>query len=620
MEPDSTSTSTSSGASDRDRSGPTTVFMPGADRLADRRMGAASPEEMAWGSQSLAGLSDAVIMMVDDEQLAIEMTEAFLEGAGYRHFVWTTEAENAIELMRRKRPSLLLLDLSMPKVSGMQILKIMRGDDVLCHIPVIVLTSTLDPDVKLQALSMGAMDFLSKPVDPSELALRIRNTLAATVYRDYLAQHDPLTALPNKLCYKEAVKSALSRGSGKGALIHIGVDQLGSVNDAMGRAVGDQLVQRIGRRLGSCVETEGAGALGRAEDQPTLYRFDGDEFAVLVPYMEDLETAAAFISRLLDAASTSFNRGGAKEMFVTSSIGVAVFPDDGAELDTLLTNAGLAMRHAKRSGRQSYAFFSAELNDKAVRMLSRSADLRMAYTHEQVDLLFQPRVDTATSTLSGAQAIVRWCHPSGEVFLGDAVLSLAATAEMSMALTEWMLRQLRDQTGAWRAAGLQPPRVGVTFDLDQLTLARVCDILRAGIRGGLQPQCLAVEFRGGPDVDPPQADLDVLAGLKRMGVRFVLDDFGGPGSSLLQLRWLPVDDVKIHGQFFQPAEADRDGAPLAIALLAMARQLGLLTIATGIVHRLQLDLLESQQCDEYQGPLAGPPMAPAEFAKRWLTA
>jgi EAL domain-containing protein (putative c-di-GMP-specific phosphodiesterase class I) len=160
----------------------------------------------------------------------------------------------------------------------------------------------------------------------------------------------------------------------------------------------------------------------------------------------------------------------------------------------------------------------------------------------------------------------------------------------------------------------------VTFDLDQLTLARVCDILRAGIRGGLQPQCLAVEFRGGPDVDPPQADLDVLAGLKRMGVRFVLDDFGGPGSSLLQLRWLPVDDVKIHGQFFQPAGADRDGAPLAIALLAMARQLGLLTIATGIVHRLQLDLLESQQCDEYQGPLAGPPMAPAEFAKRWLTA
>jgi len=150
MKPDSTS------ATGSESSGPNTVFMPGAERLVDRRMGAASPEKTVWGNQSLAGLSDAVIMMVDDEQLAIEMTEAFLEGAGYRHFVWTSQAEAAVELMQSKRPSLLLLDLSMPKVSGMQILKIMRNDTVLCHLPVIVLTSTHDPQVKLQALSLGA--------------------------------------------------------------------------------------------------------------------------------------------------------------------------------------------------------------------------------------------------------------------------------------------------------------------------------------------------------------------------------------------------------------------------------------------------------------------------------
>ena len=616
MEPDSTS-AIGSGSS-----GPNTVFMPGAERLVDRRMGAASPEEMVWGSQPLAGLSDAVIMMVDDEQLAIEMTEAFLEGAGYRNFVWTSQAEAAVELMQSKRPSLLLLDLSMPKVSGMQILKIMRNDDVLCHIPVIVLTSTHDPDVKLQALSLGAMDFLSKPVDPSELALRIRNTLAATVYRDYLAQHDPLTSLPNKLCYKEAVKAALSRSGrkAKGALIHIGVDHLGSVNDAMGRAVGDQLVQRIGKRLAHSVEAEGAAALGRVDDHPTLYRFDGDEFAVLLPKMEDIETAAGFISRLLDAASTSFNRGGAQEMFVTCSIGVAVYPDDGFEFDALVTNAGLAMRHAKRSGRQTYAFFSTELNEKAVRTLSRGADLRMAFTRDQVELLYQPRVDAATRALTGAQAIVRWSHPSGEVFQGDGVLDLAATTEMSMALTEWMLQQLRDQTRAWRAAASRLTRVGVTVDLDQLTLPQVCDILRAGIRGGLQPQYLAVEFRGGADVEPTQEDLETLAGLKKVGLRFVLDQFGGPDSSLLQLRWLPVDEVKIHPLFFQPAGTHRDGGPLAAALLALARQLGLLSIATGIETERQLNLIEAQQYDEYQGQLIGSPMTADVFAKKWLVA
>lgn len=617
MDPDSTVTSTSAGSS-----GPPTVFMPGDDRLPDRRMGAVTPEEMVWAHESLTGLTEAIIMMVDDEQLNIEMTEAFLEDAGYRNFVSTNQAEEAVELMRSERPSLLLLDLSMPKVNGMQILNLMRGDAALRHVPVIVLTSTHDPQVKLQALSLGAMDFLSKPVDPSELALRIRNTLAATVYRDYLAQHDPLTALPNKLRYKEAVKAVLARPHrrrNKGALIHIGVDRLGSVNDAMGRSVGDQLMQRISKRLASCVEAECADAGGGPEDRPTLYRFDGDEFAVLLPHMEGVETTAGFINRLLDAASTSFNRGGAQEIFVTCSIGVAVFPDDGQEIDILVTNAGLAMRHAKSAGRHTYEFYSSELNEKAVRTLTRGADLRMAFTRNQVEMLYQPRIHTLTGNLAAAQAVVRWTHPTGEVFEGDAVLDMAATSEMSMALVEWMLLQLRDQTKAWRSDALRLPRVGVTVSLDHLTLPQLFDIVRKGIRGGLQPQYLAVEFRGGVDVDPGPDNLESFAGLKKMGVRFVLDQFGGPHSSLLQLHRLPVDEIKLHQLFFQ-AVSGRDPALLTAATLAMARGMGLHSIATGIDNQRQLALLEGPICDQYQGTLAGPPLKAAAFAKKWMTA
>ncbi|MDB5942633.1 MAG: hypothetical protein JWQ13_2199 [Ramlibacter sp.] len=618
MDPDTTG-STTGGTTGS--SGPHTVFMPGDDRLPDRRMGAVTPKQMVWAHESLAGLTQATIMMVDDEQLNIEMTEAFLEDAGYRHFVSTTKAEEAVELMRSKRPSLLLLDLSMPKVNGMQILDIMRNDAALRHVPVIVLTVTHDPQVKLQALSLGAMEFLSKPVDPSELALRIRNTLAATVYRDYLAQHDPLTALPNKVRYKDAVKATLARPPKrrhKGALIHIGVDQLASVNDAMGRAVGDQLMQRISKRLASCVEAEGAAAAGNGQDKPTLYRFDGDEFAVLLPRLEDVETTAGFINRLLDAASTSFNRGGTREIFVTCSIGVAVFPDDGCEIDMLVTNAGLAMRHAKSSGRHTYEFFSEELNEKAVRTLTRGADLRMAFTRNQVELLYQPRVHTATGRLTGAQAIVRWAHPSGEVFDGDAVLDMAATAEMSMTLIEWMLQHLRDQTKAWRADALRLPRVGVTVCLDQLSLAQVCEILRKGIRAGLQPQSLAVEFRGGADIEPTAQDIESFAGLKKMGLHFVLDQFGGPGSSLLQLGRLPIDEIKIHPLFFQSG-AGRDKAPLAAATVAMAHSMGLRSIATGIDDARQLAWLQAQHCDEYQGPLIGSAVDAEKFARKWMT-
>lgn len=601
--------------------GPNTVFMPGDERLADWRMGAVTPEALVWAQESLTGLTEATIMMVDDEQLNIEMTEVFLEDAGYRNFVSTTQADEAVELMRSKRPSLLLLDLSMPRVNGMQILQLMRDDAMLRHVPVIVLTSTHDPQVKLQALSLGAMDFLSKPVDPSELALRIRNTLAATVYRDYLAQHDPLTALPNKLRYRDAVKAVLERvpkRRHKGALIHIGVDRLASVNDAMGRAVGDQLMQRISKRLASCVETEGADARGDPQDRPTLYRFDGDEFAVLLPAMEAVETAAGFINRLLDAASTSFNRGGAQEIFVTCSIGVAVFPDDGRELDILVTNAGLAMRHAKGSGRHTYEFYTEELNERAVRLLTRGADLRMAFTRDQVEMLYQPRLHTLTSSLAGAQGIARWTHPSGEVYQGDAVLDMAATSEMSMALTEWMLNQLRDQTKAWRAAALRLPRVGITVSLDQMTLLQLFDILRKGIRAGLQPQYLAVDFRGGADIEPSQESLETFAGLKKMGVRFGLDQFGGPSSSLLALRRLPVEEVRIHPLVFQ--DGSRDGGPLAAATIAMARNMGLRAVATGIGSEAQRARLEAQRCDEFQGPLVGPPLKAAAFAKKWMAA
>jgi diguanylate cyclase (GGDEF)-like protein len=601
--------------------GPNTVFMAGDDRLADRRLGAVTPEALVWAHGSLSGLTEATIMMVDDEQLNIDMTEAFLEDAGYRHFVSTNKAEDAVDLIRIKCPSLLLLDLSMPKVNGMQILDAMRNDSVLRHVPVIVLTSTHDPQVKLQALSLGAMDFLSKPVDPSELALRIRNTLAATVYRDYLAQHDPLTALPNKLRYKEAVKAALARParrSSKGALIHIGVDRLGSVNDAMGRAVGDQLMQRISKRLSSCVESEGADTGASTQDKPSLYRFDGDEFAVLLPQMEDVEIAAGFINRLLDAASTSFNRGGAQEIFVTCSIGVAVFPDDGRELDILVTNAGLAMRHAKTSGRHTYEFFSSELNDRAVRTLTRGADLRMAITRNQVELLYMARVHTATGSLSGAQAMARWTHRSGEAIEGDAMLEMAATSEMSMALTEWMLLSLREQTKSWRTASLRIPRIGVPVCLSQLSLPQVCDILRKAIRGGLQPQYLSVEFHGGADVDPGPESVAAFAGLKKMGVHFVLDGFGGDNSCLLQLRQLPVDEIKIHPLCFRPAVPAP--VPLTGAIIAMVRSLGLRSIATGIEDGRQLDALEVQQCDQYQGPLLGPPLAAEAFARKWMSA
>ena len=596
-------------------------LLTGESKFSSPRMNAVCPGEAVWSQRSVGSVADALIMMVDDELLNIEMTQVLLEEAGYRHFVSTDEPETAIPRMRANPPGVLLLDLSMPKVGGMQILEAMRADPVLCHIPVIVMTSTTDALVKLQALSKGAMDFLQKPVDPSELTLRIRNTLAATAYRDFLAYHDPLTGLPNKLRYIETLRSALAADAGgvaPGALLHIGVDNFSAIKDALGRAVLDHLLKRIGKRLANCVETEADDALSNEKGNPTLYRVGSGEFAIFIPYLHNMEMAAAFISKLLEAAATGFNPGGDQEIFVSCSVGVAVFPHDGLDPDVLMSNAGLALRHAKQSGRQTYEFFSPDLNERAVKKLSLGADLRRAFARDELELLYQPRIDVVSGKLMSAESVVRWNQPQGQPLQGDSLLELAATSEMSLVMVDWVLNQMIHDLRAWRAAGHEIVPVGVNVSLKQLPLAQLMESVRNAIRAGLRPEFLCLELHEASTLDSRQEDVESFAGLKQMGVRLALDHFGAGHSSLIQLRRFPIDEIKVDPLFFDSIEENKDNAAIVTAMMAMARSLGLTFVATGITASAQLAFLKAQQCDQCQGSLFDEPMEAGEFAMKWL--
>lgn len=595
--------------------------LPGQNSFSMTQINPASPGNAAWGQRPVGGVADALIMMVDDELLNIEMTQALLADAGYRQFVATPEPETAIAAMRAKPPSVLLLDLAMPKVDGMEILDTMRADPLLCHIPVIVMTGTTDAQVKLQALSKGAMDLLQKPVDPSELTLRIRNTLAAAAYRDVLAYHDPLTGLPNKLRYMQALRSGLAAAAAdgyRGALLHVGIDDFSAIHDALGRVAVDHLLKRIGTRLANCVETEADGALSSERGNPTLYCVDGGEFAIFIPCLYNVEMAAGFISKLLEAAATSFNSGGAQEIFVTCSIGVAVFPDDGVDPDVLMNNAGLAMRHAGESGKQGYEFFSPDLNKRAVNKLSVGADLRRAFSRDELELLYQPRIDVASGKLRGAEAVVRWNQSQGRQLQGDSLLELAATSEMSLVMADWVFDQLLQQTRAWRAAGYGIVPLGVNVSLKRLPLAQLMESVRNAIKAGLRPEFLCLELHEASTLDSRQEDVQSLLGLKQMGVRLALDHFGAGHSSLIQLRRFPIDEIKVDPLFFDKIEENKDNAAIVTAMIAMARSLGLTFVATGIAESAQLAFLKARHCDQCQGSLFDEPMTAAEFALKWL--
>ncbi|MGB5607042.1 MAG: diguanylate cyclase, partial [Gammaproteobacteria bacterium] len=305
-----------------------------------------------------AGLiANATIMMVDDEPINMEVVQTYLEEAGYRNFITISESKRALEIIRQKDPDVILLDLVMPLVTGFDILEILRGDAELKHIPVIVLTSSDDSETKLKALHLGATDFLAKPVDSSELSLRLRNTLAAKAYQDHLTYYDSLTGLPNRRRFSDRLAMALehSRQTGvSGGVLHIDLDRFKQINDTLGHTVGDALLKAVADRLE--LRLRGGDAVGRFREDDiriSLSRLGGDEFTVLLPTIDSAESAARIARRILNALSESFDING-HELFVTPSIGISVYPNDGDDIDTLLKHADIAMYHAKQHGRNCY--------------------------------------------------------------------------------------------------------------------------------------------------------------------------------------------------------------------------------------------------------------------------
>ncbi len=599
--------------------GPGITFLRGRQKLTGTAMEKLSITGDSFPAKSGFEAVDSVIMIVDDELLNIEMTQAFLQEAGYSRFISTNESEHAVELMRRDPPHVLLLDLSMPKVGGIQILAALREDEQLRHIPVIVLTSSADGPTKLQALGLGAMDFLAKPVDPSELALRLRNTLAASAHRDYLINHDALTELPNRPSYvrevERAVKTAALRHHGC-ALLHIGVDRLSQLQDAMGRVAGDILLQRMAKRLRYCVEGAQGGELGQLEEQyPRLYRFDSDEFAVVVPFLDEIESAAGLITSLMEATATRVKIGG-NQIFVTASLGVAVYPLDGDTPAELTKNASLAMRHARLTG-NTYEFFTRDLKERAVRALLIGADIRRALVRNELSMLYQPKIDIGTGFLMGAEASLRWTQTDGTVIEGNQIFRMASTSDMAIALTEWMLAEATRQTAHWQSAGLSMVPLGIKLSLRVLTVPQIMEVVSVAVIRGAKAKFLCLELSSLSALDDAEAVSRMTLKLREWGFRVALDNFGTADATLSDLSGLSLDEIKLDACFMK-MDAGPQNAAVLRATLALARELLINCVVTGVQTAGQLSFLKEIKADQCQGRLFNNPMPAAEFALKWL--
>ena len=406
----------------------------------------------------------------------------------------------------------------------------------------------------------------------------------------HLAQHDFLTGLPNRVLLTERLTQAIRlacRRRKQVALLFLDVDHFKHINDSLGHAVGDQLLESAARRLESCV---------RATD--TVCRQGGDEFVILLAEIEKPHDAAQIAEKLLAALALPHLVDG-HELHVTLSIGISVYPDDSVSSDAVLQNADTAMYHAKSCGRNNYQFFKADMNTRAVRRLAVESNLRRAIQRQEFVLFYQPQIAMASGVLTGAEALIRWLDPDLGLISPAQFIPVAEECGLIVPIGRWVMREACRQVKAWLAAGLCAVPVAVNVSAvefrDKSFLPGVAQILE---ETGLAAHYLEVELTEGVIMHNAQASASALDALKAMGVKLAIDDFGTGYSSLSYLQRFPIDTLKIDQSFVRDVATDADAAAIVSAVIGMGQGLRLRVIAEGVETQPQADFLLARQCAE----------------------
>jgi diguanylate cyclase (GGDEF)-like protein/PAS domain S-box-containing protein len=428
---------------------------------------------------------------------------------------------------------------------------------------------------------------------------------AMTLKMSYLAQHDSLTDLPNRILLNDRLSEAIAlsrRYRRQLAVLFLDLDRFKHINDSLGHIVGDGLLQSVGRRLFTCV---------RSSD--TVSRFGGDEFVVLLWEVKHARDAAITADKILQALREP-HQIMQHDLHITASIGIVTFPDDGTDAETLLKKADVAMYHAKDTGRDSYQFFKSEMNVRAMERQSLEGSLRHAIERCEMSLHYQPKMDLATSAIIGVEALIRWCHPQRGLVPPGQFIAIAEDCGLIVPIGRWVLREACRQARVWQLAGLPPTCMAVNISAVELRapgfVAGVRTILR---ETDLEPRYLELELTETVLMEDSRSVADVLKQLKDIGVLLALDDFGTGYSSLSYLKRFPIDALKIDQSFVRDLTTDEDDAGIVTAMIGMGKSLHMRVVAEGVETREQLALLQEYGCPQAQGYYFSRPVPAVDF-------
>jgi len=421
---------------------------------------------------------------------------------------------------------------------------------------------------------------------------------------EYLSQHDVLTGLPNRVLMQDRLHQAISqarRNGGLVALMFIDLDRFKMVNDSFGHITGDTLLKQVAARLTECLR-----------DTDTVARLGGDEFTIMLPNATNPQVVGEVAQRVLKEFSLPFSDG-EQEMFVSASIGISLFPRDGASPDDLVKHADTAMYSAKDSGRNRFRYFTEDLNHEVREKVMLESGLRRAIERGELRLFYQPKIDLATGRVIGAESLVRWQHPTLGLVPPSKFIEVAEESGLILPLGEWVLKAACEQLRTWQHQGIDL-QVAVNVSARQFQQRNLADTVMGFLAdSGVDPQFIEIELTENALLNDREASIATLKRMKSSGIAISIDDFGTGYSSLSYLKLLPLDILKIDQSFVRDIVTDDNDAVIVRAIIDLARNLRIKVIAEGVENEQQLSFLNSNGCNYGQGYLFGKPLAPELF-------
>ena len=546
------------------------------------------------------------ILVVDDDPMIHQLVEVRIRDLN----VTMIHAENGatgVAKAHTEHPHLILLDVGLPDMTGFDVCTRLRDDPLTREIPIIFLTGADEADENVRAFEMGAVDYVTKPLNPAELRARVRAALRTQSLLEALetqALSDQLTGLPNREAFRRAAARSIeyARQSPPGfrfAVLFLDLDQFKMVNDSLGHAAGDQLLIAVGNKLYQCLRMAPRDRQRKMQD--LVARLGGDEFAILLHDVPDDETLKSITERIQRATSQTYDLNG-HHIACSASIGVRAADASTTSVDDLLRDSDTAMYSAKHAGKARCAFFEIGMHQRVVNRLQQEEELRQAIARREFRLFYQPIVDLRTSTPVSLEALLRWNHPRRGLLGPAEFLSVAEETGDILDIGRWVLTEACIQAREWnRRFGTH---VCIDVNVSRLQLANesfVAEVAQIVHDTGAEAADLMLEVSEAVLVHDSRAVVPALHRLQALGIKLAMDDFGSGYSSLVSLHRFPIDVIKIDREFIRRVHNNRPHAAILNAIIMLAHNLGLTIVAKGVETAEQLALLQALECDQAQG-------------------